>query len=361
VRVEVYDKPNIILDYGLRYRAQTSEVTSRSSQTSATEGFELALRARYLQPFHNGGTASFSFFPQRDRDVARLRYDRPVFFGKRILSSAFLEVREDRRPEFDFHVQSESLTLRQSKELFADARRANPDRPRFELQWGAQVQESLVRPGPDAVEVPELPFNETFLRSQLSVSLIADGRDTYIDPTRGTLWSLSTQGGSQWIGSDFDFLRFYGEAAWYKTLAGRDSPWVWASGLKVGAILTQQTFPFIEDRFTAGGAYSVRGFPTRGLGPQVNGEPVGGRSVTIFHQELRFPLRGILRGGVFVDVGTVFDKPASFTADELRRSAGLGLRATLPFGVLRVDWATPLDRQPGESKGRFHIAFGHAF
>ncbi|REK05400.1 MAG: hypothetical protein DWQ36_16230 [Acidobacteria bacterium] len=361
VVVELYDKPNIILDYGLRYRARASEVTSRSSQSSETEGFELALRARYLQPFRSGGSGSVSFFPQRDRDVARLRYDRPVFFGRRLNSSAFVEVREDRRPEFDFEIASQSLTLRQSKELFAEARSLDPERPRFELQWGAHYQESKVVPGPDAVEIPELPFNETFRRNQVSLSLIADSRDNYIDPGSGMLWTLSTQAGAQAIGSDFDFVRFYGEAAWYKTLGGEDSPWVWASGAKVGSILTDEDFPFLEDRFTAGGAYSMRGFRTRGLGPQLAGEPIGGRSLTILHQELRFPIRGVVRGGVFLDVGNVFSKPAEFELDDLRRTAGLGIRATLPFGVLRLDWARVLDSGPGEGSDRFHLAFGHAF
>ena len=31
------------------------------------------------------------------------------------------------------------------------------------------------------------------------------------------------------------------------------------------------------------------------------------------------------------------------------------------FGVLRADVGRVIDREPGESKERFHISFGHAF
>ncbi len=40
---------------------------------------------------------------------------------------------------------------------------------------------------------------------------------------------------------------------------------------------------------------------------------------------------------------------------------GVGLRYMFPFGPIRVEYAWVLDRQEGESKGRFVFGLGHAF
>jgi outer membrane protein assembly factor BamA len=120
----------------------------------------------------------------------------------------------------------------------------------------------------------------------------------------------------------------------------------------------------LEDRFTAGGPFSVRGFDTNELGPtfpEEDGFPIGGRGVLIFNQELRFPIWGGLWGGVFYDAGNVFEEADLIRLDDLRQSYGVGLRYDVGFGVLRADVARVIARQPGESKERFHLSFGHAF
>ena len=81
----------------------------------------------------------------------------------------------------------------------------------------------------------------------------------------------------------------------------------------------------------------------------------------MFNEELRFPIRGALHGGVFLDVGNVFATPADFDLRDLRASAGAGLRYVLSFGVIRVDWARVLAPKPGEKKSRFVFSLGHAF
>lgn len=130
-------------------------------------------------------------------------------------------------------------------------------------------------------------------------------------------------------------------------------------------------------RFYAGGGGSVRGFGYQELGPRAvvpnpnfdpaNPDdapptvsfPIGGRSLTEFALEgrYRFGNYGVV---AFVDAGQV-------NADEfpgvssLRYGIGVGGRVYTNFGPLRVDVATPLDRQAGESRIALYVSIGQAF
>ena len=126
-------------------------------------------------------------------------------------------------------------------------------------------------------------------------------------------------------------------------------------------------FLFIEDRFKAGGANSVRGFKQDSLGPSVKipGTEdeffLGGQAVVVMNQELRFPIYKLVHGGAFYDTGNVFVTAREVSLSNLRHTAGVGVRLVFPFGVLRLDWARILDLQEGEDPSRFHFSFGYAF
>jgi outer membrane protein insertion porin family len=83
--------------------------------------------------------------------------------------------------------------------------------------------------------------------------------------------------------------------------------------------------------------------------------------VAVLNEELRFPIWKRLQGGVFWDAGNVWRTAGQFRLDELRQSAGAGLRLMFPFGPIRVEYAWVLKPRPGEPKGRFVFGFGHAF
>ncbi|HVR28524.1 MAG TPA: BamA/TamA family outer membrane protein, partial [Thermoanaerobaculia bacterium] len=204
--------------------------------------------------------------------------------------------------------------------------------------------------------------------NRLTSSMVHDLRDDVMNPRRGSLLSGTVQAGSPVLGADTTFARVNGQWSLFVPLGrGRRAP-VWASSYRGGAIWSSDPFvdPLLdlEDRFTAGGPFSVRGFDANTLGPRFpeqDGFPIGGRAVLVMNQELRFPIWDDLWGGVFYDTGTVFEGAEDVSLGALRESFGVGLRYDIGFGVLRVDVARVVDRQPGEAKERLHLSFGHAF
>jgi len=119
-----------------------------------------------------------------------------------------------------------------------------------------------------------------------------------------------------------------------------------------------------DDRFFAGGQYSVRGYPTDSLGPvEVLGDlvrPLGGKTLVVINEELRFDLLGPVAGLVFFDLGNVWRDTAEFSSD-LFKSVGLGFRAVTPVGLLRLDLAFPLDRRENDPSSKVYFGFGNTF
>jgi len=113
-------------------------------------------------------------------------------------------------------------------------------------------------------------------------------------------------------------------------------------------------------RIYVGGGGSVRGFGYQELGPKdAQNNPIGGLSSTEFAAEVRYRFGNF---GVvpFFDMGRLGESSTPGIS-HLRYGAGIGGRYYTNFGPLRVDVATPINRQPGESKIALYISIGQAF
>ena len=113
-------------------------------------------------------------------------------------------------------------------------------------------------------------------------------------------------------------------------------------------------------RIYVGGGGSVRGFGYQQLGPKdAQNNPIGGLSSTEFAAEVRYRFGNF---GVvpFFDMGRLGESSTPGIG-HLRYGAGIGGRYYTNFGPLRVDVATPINRQPGESKIALYISIGQAF
>ena len=197
-----------------------------------------------------------------------------------------------------------------------------------------------------------------FLIGGLSGQLGFDRTDSLLDPTRGFRAQFLVQpegalsdGFRPYLRSQFDGSAYYpvGDSI---VIAGR---------ARIGTTLGIDRFELAPSRrFYAGGGGSVRGFGFQQLGPRdPDGRPVGGLSLTEAAAEVRYRFGDYGVVG-FVDMGQVYeDRVSNFRG--LRTGVGIGARYYTSFGPLRVDVATPLGRQLGDSRFNIYISIGQAF
>ncbi|HJZ13777.1 MAG TPA: BamA/TamA family outer membrane protein, partial [Acidobacteriota bacterium] len=201
--------------------------------------------------------------------------------------------------------------------------------------------------------------------SAVSAGFVRDGRDNPIDPRKGNYFSADLQYSSKLFGSDPDFLKSLTQFQFYSPFHST----VFATSLRLGVAREFDGPPDqlpLSQRFFAGGGRTIRGFELDTAGPldPITGEPTGGNALFIWNLEYRFPLFGSLGAVVFFDYGHVFELISEFTFDDMRETAGLGIRYKTPIGPVTVDWGYKLDRkfEPiRESPSEFFISVGHAF
>jgi outer membrane protein insertion porin family len=142
------------------------------------------------------------------------------------------------------------------------------------------------------------------------------------------------------------------------------------------------SLPPYLNRF-AGGPGTVRGVRAAGLGPRDSlGNPYGGNLLTAAQLEVLTPWPGRagerLRVGFFYDLGNVFETEgvaftdsagqpldSSFDGSDLQHSAGIAAEVLIPFGILRLGYGIPIDRDTTPfgrvEEDRFQIAIGVDF
>jgi outer membrane protein insertion porin family len=114
----------------------------------------------------------------------------------------------------------------------------------------------------------------------------------------------------------------------------------------------------IYDRFYLGGINSIRGL--RDVGPidPETGDPIGGETMLCFNAEIIFPLieDAGMKGVVFFDTGNAWEE--GYHIDDMRKTAGAGIRWYSPIGPLRLEWGYVLDRKDDEAASRWEFTIG---
>ena len=351
--VDLVEKKEVELNYGLRYEIEGPSYSTDNSGSDSYSPLEVGGQLQLLNIFGHANRFGISGYLFGKQQSGRVFFETETFFSLPVPTQVYAST------ELNTELEISGLEMRIQKiafqqyyhlgESFQGARWSE----RLRLQWNYSFRHIRL----DYYEPDLEPVNTD--RGSVALSLIGDTRDSFINPTRGTFWSASSEFSRSWLGSDVDFNKLYGQGFWYVPLAKNV---IWVSGLRLGVVPGEKPFLIIEDRFKAGGPSTVRAFPLNSLGPKnEKGEPLGGQAMAVFNQELRFPLYKSLHGGVFYDTGTVFLYASQMNFGDLRHCAGAGLRYLLPFGPLRLDWAYVLDPEPGEDRYRFVFSLGHAF
>ncbi|HTL88888.1 MAG TPA: BamA/TamA family outer membrane protein [Leptolyngbya sp.] len=193
----------------------------------------------------------------------------------------------------------------------------------------------------------------------LNFTAIRDQRNSAIDPTNGSLLTLSTEQSIP-IGRGSIFSNRlqanysqYVPVNFFNLEKTQKQPEVLAFNVQAGTTIGDLP-PY--NAYTLGGANSVRGYDISGVAV--------GRSYILASAEYRFPIYSIIGGAVFADFGSdLGSSNAVLGAPGQVRGLpgtgfgfGLGIRVKSPFGTIRAGYGIN-----DQGEGRFQFGFGEKF
>lgn len=211
----------------------------------------------------------------------------------------------------------------------------------------------------------------TSMLSQIGTSFAMDYRDSKLLPHRGFVIRPDVEFAG--LGGDVRYLRTRLDGSYFiplDSLTG-NSDWTIALKAGVGYLFNLGKPENIIDRFFLGGQ-NLRGFAPGGVGPHdiTTGDSLGGRFLWTQTTELRFPLPVSpdlgLSGRLFVDVGALSQASAYLGHPIIdsaapRMGVGIGFSWNTPFGLINIDLADAVLKQPHDQTQVFRFGFGSSF
>ncbi|MDP5338202.1 MAG: outer membrane protein assembly factor, partial [Nodularia sp. (in: cyanobacteria)] len=191
----------------------------------------------------------------------------------------------------------------------------------------------------------------------VSFTASQDNRDNIVNPTQGSLLSLSTEQSVPVGQGHIALNRLKANYTQYVPVklfnTNNTQPQVFAVNFQAGTVIGD--LPPYES-FNLGGSNSVRGYDT--------GEVGSGRTYVLASAEYRFPIVPVLGGVVFADFAsdlgsgeTVLGDPAGLRGKPgYGFGYGAGVRIDSPLGLIRADYGI---NDQGESK--VHLGIGQRF
>ena len=239
----------------------------------------------------------------------------------------------------------------------------------FRGDWIFRVAESSI------TNVRDQDLLQSYYRSgftnirQMSITQIIsrDSRDQPEFPTRGSVFSLSTQLSGGPLGGDAHYIKNIFSAEWFIPMP---------LGLVIYSknmygileeIRRQSTIQYGEYFYLGGSGLSfsesLRGYDDGRVGPvSPAGSPIGGRSIVKNTLELRFPIapNPTIFGLLFMEAGNVWTKIGETDPFDLKRSVGAGVRLFMPMlGIIGIDFGYGFDyiNQLGQREGQWKVHF----
>ncbi|MDR2928374.1 MAG: BamA/TamA family outer membrane protein [Cytophagaceae bacterium] len=220
----------------------------------------------------------------------------------------------------------------------------------------------------DASSISDLRFElspqpENYSKSGIAAGFVFNSATPQFEPTSGWTMSLNTKLNSLAFSGEYPFYKYIAEIKNYQHLTYAITV---SSKFKIGSVTAVKGNDFIpvEERFYAGGSHSVRGWSRHQLTPASHPllfgtPPAGGNSLVEISVEPRIKIYGPLSLVVFSDIGNVWLRSNYFRFNELRFSAGAGLRFSTPIGPIGIDFARPVFDK--DTKWQFHLNIGNSF
>ncbi len=170
----------------------------------------------------------------------------------------------------------------------------------------------------------------------------------------GHKFDFKLRGGVSLLGNSAHFLRLrmFGRYAFSLPWKARiHHRW------EIGALATPAFGKLTAgNRFFTGGDNSIRGYKYLSLGPlNDQGEVIGGRYLGVVSVEYEQTVYGDWGVALFVDGGNAYNELKHLWRDR-KFGGGVGLRWLSPVGLVRLDFAVPLNHQYTDF--RIHFAIG---
>ena len=312
------------------------------------------------EAFHgNGESFNIDLAPGTEVSFWRIRYLHPDILGSHFNRWSFEIEGLQRLRRFRTHDQDTKRVGFQFGRLFGHnlSITAGPVWQRLEL---------------DNLQAGELP--QTLVQSQdptdfhgLTVGLRHRDLDNRLLPTKGHFlgWTNTYYGG--FLGGDQDTfkseLTFDGYIPLGDVEAGARPGIYVGLGAGVAQPFSDTEFVHYGERYFLGGSTTLRGFNFRGVGPNVNGVPIGGETYARATLEYRHPLyavpvpgtsrkREMIRGFLFADAGILDPTAWELDPEETRASVGFGFGLIQPL-PLTFNFGFPIRKGEGDDRETF--------
>ena len=245
--------------------------------------------------------------------LGAVTFRRNNFKGRDRVLTAQISAAHTNREAYEANTFSLSGSLERQTNIF------------FQKTWtwslGAELVASDER---DVIVSTGEPRRRTFFIAAAPTSLVYDGSDDLLNPTRGFRLGGRFSPEVSLQGSAFGYARTQVDASAYKSFSDGV---VLAGRIRLGTIVGAPRDAIAPSRrFYAGGGASVRGYGYQLIGPRdPNNDPIGGRSLAEFAIEGRIKAFGDFGIVPFFDGGNIYTS-ALPDFSGLRYGAGVGVR-----------------------------------
>lgn len=200
---------------------------------------------------------------------------------------------------------------------------------------------------------------DNYSKSGIAFGFIYSNGLPRLDPVTGYSVAINIKRNGTFIEESVPFYRSLVE---YKKYLGIQQGLTLAFKAKMGLAYmsgSDELVP-VEERFYAGGSYSVRGWARSQLGPKdINGQPSGGNSLLEGSVECRYSLTPKIVLAVFSDGGNVWQESLHYRLNDLHYAAGFSFRFKTPIGPVGLDFARPVFEK--ENTWQIHFNIGNPF
>ncbi|MBN2517153.1 MAG: outer membrane protein assembly factor BamA [Deltaproteobacteria bacterium] len=192
--------------------------------------------------------------------------------------------------------------------------------------------------------------------SGVITTLSRDTTNDWIFPSSGSKNSISVRHTGTIFQGDTSFTKYIGSSSWFFPLFLDN---VFAIRGRIGYVQGNEGKEIpVYERFTLGGIRSLRGLRNVGPVDPETGDVIGGKTMLSFNAEIIFPLieDAGMKGVIFFDTGNAWN--SGYHLDDMRETAGVGVRWYSPLGPLRLEWGYVLDKKEGEESNRWEFTLG---